>query len=132
MMNWEKLIIPEGFHASESGQQRSQFEKDYDRIIFSSPFRNLQAKTQVFPLPEQDFVHTRLTHSLEVSSVGRSLGKSAGSFLLEKYPELKNRHLQPFDIGGIVAAAAWLMISEIHPSAMQGKKLFLIFSGFTP
>nr|WP_235941214.1 dNTP triphosphohydrolase [Cyclobacterium roseum] len=105
-MKWEKLIIPEGLPASESGQQRSQFEKDYDRIIFSSPFRNLQAKTQVFPLPEQDFVHTRLTHSLEVSSVGRSLGKSAGSFLLEKYPELKAKQLQPFDIGGIVAAAA--------------------------
>lgn len=132
MMNWEKLIIPVGFHASESGQQRSQFEKDYDRIIFSSPFRNLQAKTQVFPLPEQDFVHTRLTHSLEVSSVGRSLGKSAGSFLLEKYPELKNRHLQPFDIGGIVAAAALAHDIGNPPFGHAGEEAISDFFRFHP
>ncbi|MBD3626839.1 dGTP triphosphohydrolase [Cyclobacterium sp.] len=106
MMNWEKLLLPEGLQSADADKQRSQFEKDYDRIIFSAPFRNLQDKTQVFPLPEDDFVHTRLTHSLEVSSVGRSLGKSAGKFLLEKYPELAAKELQPFDIGGIVAAAA--------------------------
>ena len=77
-MNWEKLLLPEGLKPSDTDLQRSQFERDFDRIIFSAPFRNLQDKTQVFPLPENDFVHTRLTHSLEVSSVGRSLGKSAG------------------------------------------------------
>ncbi|MFO7824254.1 MAG: dNTP triphosphohydrolase [Cyclobacterium sp.] len=106
MMNWEKLLLPKGLQSAEADRQRSQFEKDYDRIIFSAPFRNLQDKTQVFPLPEDDFVHTRLTHSLEVSSVGRSLGKSAGKFLLEKYPGLAAKQLQPFDIGGIVAAAS--------------------------
>ena len=98
--------MPEGLKPSDTDLQRSQFERDFDRIIFSAPFRNLQDKTQVFPLPENDFVHTRLTHSLEVSSVGRSLGKSAGKFLLDKYPELAAKKLQPFDIGGIVATAA--------------------------
>ena len=105
-MNWEKLLLPEGLNPSDTDLQRSQFERDFDRIIFSSPFRNLQDKTQVFPLPENDFVHTRLTHSLEVSSVGRSLGKTTGKFLVDKYPELASKNLQPFDIGGIVAAAA--------------------------
>ena len=105
-MNWEKLLLPEGLKPSDTDLQRSQFERDFDRIIFSAPFRNLQDKTQVFPLPENDFVHTRLTHSLEVSSVGRSLGKSTGKFLLDKYPALASKKLQPFDIGGIVATAA--------------------------
>lgn len=96
----------EGLESSKADLQRSQFERDFDRIIFSAPFRNLQDKTQVFPLPENDFVHTRLTHSLEVSSVGRSLGKSAGIFLLKKYPNLKKKGLVSSDIGAIVAAAA--------------------------
>jgi dGTPase len=87
-------------------QFRSEFEKDYDRIIFSAPFRNLQDKTQVFPLPENDFVHTRLTHSLEVSSVGRSLGKSVGEYLIQKYPVLEQNQISSSDIGSIVAAAA--------------------------
>lgn len=85
---------------------RSEFEVDYDRIIFSAPFRNLQDKTQVFPLPEHAFVHTRLTHSLEVSSVGRSLGKAAGEILLEKYPHLQKTGISSYEIGGIVAAAS--------------------------
>ena len=57
-----------------SHEDRTQFQRDFDRIIFSSPFRRMQNKTQVFPLPEHIFVHNRLTHSLEVASVGRSLG----------------------------------------------------------
>src|SRR5690349_24865723 len=84
---------------------RSAFEQDYDRIIFSHPFRRLQDKTQVHPLPEHDFVHTRLTHSLEVSSVGRSLGKRAGEIILQRYPEL-SAEFTLFDFGAIVAAAA--------------------------
>jgi dGTPase len=111
MMQWEKLLGSERFDSSkkESGTSesfRSEFEIDYDRIIFSAPFRNLQDKTQVFPLPENDFVHTRLTHSLEVSSVGRSLGKSAGEYLIQKYPSLKENGIQSSDFGAIVAAAA--------------------------
>ena len=84
---------------------RSAFEQDYDRIIFSHPFRRLQDKTQVHPLPEHDFVHTRLTHSLEVSSVGRSLGKRVGEIILQRHPELKASH-SLFDFGAIVAAAS--------------------------
>ncbi|MBW3469125.1 dGTP triphosphohydrolase [Arthrospiribacter ruber] len=111
MMNWQKLLTggrfehKDGSIATET-QNRSEFERDYDRVIFSAPFRNLQDKTQVFPLPEHDFVHTRLTHSLEVSSVGRSLGKAAGDFLLSKYPELHQSGISASDLGAIVAAAA--------------------------
>ena len=111
MMQWEKLLSSGRFDPSHTkaaviGTNRTEFEKDYDRIIFSAPFRNLQDKTQVFPLPEHDFVHTRLTHSLEVSSVGRSLGKAAGEYLLDKYPGLLKQGISSSDIGAIVAAAA--------------------------
>src|SRR5690606_19097689 len=109
MMNWEKLL---GLHDLEQkkkegiGTQRTEFERDFDRVVFSAPFRSLQGKTQVFPLPENAFVHTRLTHSLEVSSVGRSLGKSVGWHLLQKYPSLAKVHISPTDVGAIVAAAS--------------------------
>ncbi|HLT06365.1 MAG TPA: dNTP triphosphohydrolase [Cyclobacteriaceae bacterium] len=108
MMEWKKLLRPGFLEAEQKNINifRSEFERDYDRVVFSAPFRNLQDKTQVFPLPEDDFVHTRLTHSLEVSSVGRSLGKSAGEFLLFKYPELADIAITSADIGAIVAAAA--------------------------
>lgn len=111
MMQWEKLLGSGRFElgnktGSESQSDRTEFEIDYDRIVFSAPFRNLQDKTQVFPLPEHDFVHTRLTHSLEVSSVGRSLGKAVGSYLIKKYQNLNDKGISPSDIGGIVAAAA--------------------------
>src|SRR5690554_331119 len=109
MMDWMKLLRPQYMEADRTGNvsiNRSEFERDFDRIIFSAPFRNLQDKTQVFPLPEDDFVHTRLTHSLEVSSVGRSLGKSAGEFLMDKYPQLSDIVITSADIGAIVAAAA--------------------------
>ena len=107
-MNWFKLLSPKrpGDSTTQNTEQtRSRFEQDYDRIIFSHPFRKLQDKTQVFPLPEDDFVHTRLTHSLEVSSVGRSLGKNAGAFLLAKYSDLIEAGFTVNDFGGIVGAA---------------------------
>src|SRR5437016_7983894 len=83
-MNWSQLLSSQRTGAGNTpvGHSRSAFEQDYDRIIFSHPFRRLQDKTQVHPLPEHDFVHTRLTHSLEVSSVGRSLGKRVGEVIL--------------------------------------------------
>ena len=107
-MNWETLLSPQRKGKKgdiSSAPSRSAFEQDYDRIIFSHPFRRLQDKTQVHPLPEHDFVHTRLTHSLEVSSVGRSLGKKAGEVILGRHPELQER-LSLFDFGAVVAAAA--------------------------
>ena len=78
MMEWNKLICTirlglENYHDPKE-QDRTEFQRDYDRLVFSAPFRRLQNKTQVFPLPGSIFVHNRLTHSLEVSSVGRSLG----------------------------------------------------------
>lgn len=107
-MNWEKLLCPlrPGEHLTSGKQEetRSIFEQDFDRIVFSYPFRCLQDKTQVFPLPKTEFVHTRLTHSLEVSSVGRSLGKRAGKVIRERYPETVDPGLDEF--GAIVAAAS--------------------------
>ncbi len=110
-MNWLQLLSYQRSGETEvktqnESQIRSAFEVDYDRIIFSHPFRRLQDKTQVFPLPEHDFVHTRLTHSLEVSSVGRSLGKRVGEQLIGKHQDLAESHFTSFDFGAIVAAAA--------------------------
>ena len=107
-MEWHHLLSAQrtGKKSTISTEpSRSAFEQDYDRIIFSHPFRRLQDKTQVHPLPEHDFVHTRLTHSLEVSSVGRSLGKRVGEVIVERHPEMKES-FSLSDIGSIVAAAS--------------------------
>ncbi len=104
-MKWAELLCGNSDTTIRAASDRSAFERDYDRVIFSHPFRRLQDKTQVFPLPEQDFVHTRLTHSLEVSSVGRSLGRTVGEDLLKKYRELDELGFSPFDFGAIVSAA---------------------------
>lgn len=106
-MNWNQLISAkrfgmEQFH-DERQENRSEFQRDYDRLIFSAPFRRLQNKTQVFPLPGSIFVHNRLTHSLEVSCVGRSLGNDVAKAILERQPELANSFLP--EIGSIVSAA---------------------------
>lgn len=108
-MEWKQLLSSQRLSSQRfvpnNEPSRSAFEQDYDRIIFSHPFRRLQDKTQVHPLPEHDFVHTRLTHSLEVSSVGRSLGKRVGETILQRHPALKDE-FSLFDFGSIVAAAA--------------------------
>src|SRR6187455_2413574 len=106
-MNWISLLSTNRLHQRADSQEstRSAFEQDFDRIIFAHPFRRLQDKTQVHPLPEHDFVHTRLTHSLEVSSEGRSLGRKAGEEILKRHPEL-SKEFSPFDFGAIVAAAS--------------------------
>jgi dGTPase len=107
-MNWQHLLSSKRINQKSdtgSAASRSAFEQDYDRIIFSHPFRRLQDKTQVHPLPEEDFVHTRLTHSLEVSSVGRSLGKRVGEVIIQRHPELQQQ-FSLFDFGAIVAAAS--------------------------
>jgi dGTPase len=111
-MKWESL-----YSARRTGQaagrkynsdeQRSQYLVDYDRIIFSSAFRRLQNKTQVFPLPGAVFVHNRLTHSLEVASVGRSLGKAVGDVIAEKYGEGNKEFTEfyKYELPSVIAAA---------------------------
>ena len=108
MLKWDKLLSEQRFGENpepqpSSGYFRSQFQRDYDRIIFSSPFRRLQNKTQVFPLPGSIFVHNRLTHSLEVASVGRSLGNIIAAGLRERRIMADEHYLA--EIGGIVSAA---------------------------
>jgi len=111
-MNWEQLLSLKRFGDTQKRPRIAQdetrlgFEVDFDRIIFSSAFRSLQDKTQVIPLSETDFVHTRLTHSLEVSVVGRTLGRRVGKELLERHPNLKKLGYTFNDFGAIVAAAS--------------------------
>lgn len=108
LMDWNKLLSPKrlGRAADVDGSPppRSEFTRDYDRIIFSSAFRRLQDKTQVFPLAKSDYVRTRLTHSLEVASVGRSLGMLAAEVIASKQPKFGSI-AQPHDVGTIVATA---------------------------
>ena len=104
-MEWSQLLSPKRYDAEQPEQPengRSPFEKDIDKIIFSNAFRRLNHKTQVHPLPDNDHIHTRLTHSLEVSCVGRSLGTKVGERLRD---ELKSISIEPSDIGAIVQAA---------------------------
>ncbi len=128
-MNWEQLLSLKRFGDTnkrirkEQDETRLGFEVDYDRVIFSSEFRSLQDKTQVIPLSETDFVHTRLTHSLEVSVVGRSLGRRVGQKLLEKHPHLQTVHgYQANDFGAIVAAAALAHDIGNPPFGHSGEK----------
>ena len=105
-MNWERLLSIKRFglenYENANKEKRTEYQRDYDRLIFSSPFRRLQNKTQVFPLPGSVFVHNRLTHSLEVSSVGRSIGENVGRELRKKHPQT-DAHFE--EIGSIVSAA---------------------------
>ena len=128
-MNWEELLSLKRFGDTnkrlrkEEDETRLGFEVDYDRVIFSSEFRSLQDKTQVIPLSQTDFVHTRLTHSLEVSVVARSLGRKVGMKLLEKYPHLQNIHgYQANDFGAIVASAALAHDIGNPPFGHSGEK----------
>ncbi|MEH1007413.1 deoxyguanosinetriphosphate triphosphohydrolase [Winogradskyella sp. ECml5-4] len=128
-MNWEQLLSLKRFGDTnkrlrkEQDETRLGFEVDYDRIIFSSEFRGLQDKTQVIPLSKTDFVHTRLTHSLEVSVVGRSLGRKVGQLLLKKHPHLESVHGYTMnDFGAIVAAAALAHDIGNPPFGHSGEK----------
>ena len=128
-MNWEQLLSlkRQGDMSKrlriEQDDTRLGFEVDYDRIIFSSAFRSLQDKTQVIPLSKTDFVHTRLTHSLEVSVVGRSIGRLVGKKIIEKYPHLKEVHgFHMNDFGAIVAAAALAHDIGNPPFGHSGEK----------
>ena len=123
-MNWRQLLSNKRFGLEELHElrkdDRSEFQRDYDRLIFSAPFRRLQNKTQVFPLPGSIFVHNRLTHSLEVSCVGRSLGNSAATQLLAKHPGLSDSHLS--EIASIVSAACLAHDLGNPPFGHSGEK----------
>jgi dGTPase len=128
-MNWEQLLSlkRQGDTGkrlrTEQDDTRLGFEVDYDRIIFSSAFRSLQDKTQVIPLSKTDFVHTRLTHSLEVSVVGRSLGRLVGKKIIEKHPHLQEIHGYHLnDFGAIVAAASLAHDIGNPPFGHSGEK----------
>lgn len=124
-MNWNQLICDkrlgmEEFH-DDRHHTRSDFQRDYDRLIFSSPFRRLQNKTQVFPLPGSIFVHNRLTHSLEVSSVGRSMGNEIALRLRDKYASVS--WTQKLDcLRDIVAAACLCHDLGNPPFGHSGEK----------
>ncbi len=128
-MNWQQLISnkrlgQEELHLKQK-DDRTEFNRDYDRLIFSAPFRRLQNKTQVFPLPGSIFVHNRLTHSLEVASVGRSLGNDVSRRLLAVHPELKDTQID--EIGSIVSAACLAHDMGNPPFGHSGEKAIATF-----
>ena len=124
MMNWQQLIsnkrLGQEHKHPERHDDRTEFKRDYDRLIFSAPFRRLQNKTQVFPLPGSIFVHNRLTHSLEVASVGMSLGNDVAHQLTERHPELRNTLFA--EIGQIVSAACLAHDMGNPPFGHSGEK----------
>lgn len=124
MLDWNKLLSPKrlGLEDEETRATdvRSQFQRDYDRIVFSSPFRRLQNKTQVFPLPGSIFVHNRLTHSLEVASVGRSLGNMIANGLAERNVNVSPHLLD--SIGTIVSSACLAHDLGNPPFGHSGEK----------
>jgi dGTPase len=107
MMDWQKLLTPQRLGKTEPEdiqKARTPFHKDYDRLVFSSPFRRLKDKTQVFSLPKNDYIRTRLIHSLEVSCVGRSLGRMVGYEVIGRH-NLEKYGFSAADFGDIVSAA---------------------------
>ena len=123
-MNWQQLIsnkrLGQEHRHPERHDDRTEFKRDYDRLIFSAPFRRLQNKTQVFPLPGSIFVHNRLTHSLEVASVGMSLGNDVKQQLTLRHPELCDTLFQ--EIGQIVATACLAHDMGNPPFGHSGEK----------
>lgn len=130
MMNWNQLIsnkrLGQEHRHTERHDDRTEFKRDYDRLIFSAPFRRLQNKTQVFPLPGSIFVHNRLTHSLEVASVGMSLGNDVAQRIMqEKRPELQGTMFE--QIGQIVATACLAHDLGNPPFGHSGEKAIQTF-----
>ena len=129
-MEWKQLIsnkrLGQEQRHTERHDDRSEFKRDYDRLIFSAPFRRLQNKTQVFPLPGSVFVHNRLTHSLEVSSVGMSLGNDVSQRLIAtKHPELRGTLFE--EIGQIVSTACLAHDLGNPPFGHSGEKAIQTF-----
>ncbi|MDE7154563.1 MAG: dNTP triphosphohydrolase [Muribaculaceae bacterium] len=131
-MKWERLISDkrfglESYHDPKRGEMRSDFQRDYDRLVFSSPFRRLQNKTQVFPLPGSIFVHNRLTHSLEVSCCGRSIATTVARELSRKYASQPEVVAKLGEIGDIVAAACLAHDLGNPPFGHSGEKAIATF-----
>ena len=128
-MKWQQLIsnkrLGQEHRHAERHDDRSEFKRDYDRLIYSAPFRRLQNKTQVFPLPGSIFVHNRLTHSLEVSSLGQSLGNDVCRQLKSLHPELANSLFE--EIGTIVSAACLAHDMGNPPFGHSGEKAIQTF-----
>lgn len=128
-MNWQQLISTKRFgqeyRHTERHDDRSEFKRDYDRLIFSAPFRRLQNKTQVFPLPGSIFVHNRLTHSLEVASVGMSLGNDVARDVIRRHPELAGTLME--EIGTVVATACLAHDMGNPPFGHSGEKALQTF-----
>ena len=128
-MNWQQLIsnkrLGQEHRHAERHDDRSEFKRDYDRLIYSAPFRRLQNKTQVFPLPGSVFVHNRLTHSLEVSSLWQSLGNDVCTRLKQKHPELANTLFEEIDT--IVSAACLAHDMGNPPFGHSGEKAIQTF-----
>ena len=129
-MEWTRLIsnkrLGQEHRHTERHDDRTEFKRDYDRLIFSAPFRRLQNKTQVFPLPGSVFVHNRLTHSLEVASVGMSLGNDVSQRIInEKRPELSGTMFE--QIGQIVSTACLAHDLGNPPFGHSGEKAIQTF-----
>ena len=122
-MNWRTLLSAKRFGMEKYHNLhediRNEFQRDYDRLIFSAPFRRLQNKTQVFPLPGNIFVHNRLTHSLEVSCVGRSIGRKVAGLLQDK-TDVPALYMD--EIGSIVSAACLAHDMGNPPFGHSGEK----------
>jgi dGTPase len=133
-MQWQQL-----YSAQRTGSQpktngpgepaRTSFIRDYDRIIFSSAFRRLQNKTQVFPLPGAVFVHNRLTHSLEVASVGRSLGKAVGDIIAQQYADAGESFIEfyRYELPNVIAAACLAHDIGNPPFGHSGEEAIRVF-----
>ena len=128
-MDWKRLIsnkrLGQENRHDKRHDDRTEFKRDYDRLIFSAPFRRMQNKTQVFPLPGSVFVHNRLTHSLEVASVGMSLGNDVARQLCERHPELTDTMVP--EIGQIVATACLAHDLGNPPFGHSGEKAIQTF-----
>ena len=129
IMDWTRLIsnkrLGQEHRHPERHDDRSEFKRDYDRLIFSAPFRRMQNKTQVFPLPGSVFVHNRLTHSLEVASVGMSLGNDVAQLLCKNNPAFNGTLLA--EIGQIVATACLAHDMGNPPFGHSGEKAIQTF-----
>lgn len=135
---WAKYLSRKRFgkeqedpEADQSG--RNSFARDFDRVVFSTPFRRLQNKTQVVPLPEKDFIHTRLTHSLEASCIGRSLGRNVGQLIIEMDPDFfRSIQISEWDFESLVAAACLVHDIGNPPFGHSGEKAISEFFAAGP